>query len=167
MKDQECLVQLYLLKHLMTSHTGISSNDQHLNTLVNIACKYFNEENGNLALDALYSLLVKNDLCHHKVDLQVWFAFVNPDKIEKVCKLLTDAIINLLKNKDDMLDDLRKEIERLFDNGNGNEQYSGDIDILMKKLMDPDIQLELKEDQNTKCNFRLSPILWAFIKVVF
>ena len=75
MKDQE-LIQLYLLKHLMTSYGGISTNQQHLNTLVNIACKFFNEENGNLALDALYSVLLKNDLCHRKLDLQVWFAFV-------------------------------------------------------------------------------------------
>ena len=112
-KDKECLVQLYLLKHLMTSHGGISTNHQHLNTLVNIACKYFDEENGSLALDALYSLLAKSDLCHRKLDLKVWFAFVNADKIEKVCKLITETIIDLFNNKESELDNLRKEIEKL------------------------------------------------------
>ena len=92
------------------------------------------------------------------------------DKIEKVCKLITETIIDLFNNKESELDNLRKEIEKLDSSrldtcSVGPEQSSGDIDKLMEKLMDPDMQLEIQKDQTCGSNFNLSPILWTFIKV--
>ena len=41
------------------------------------------------------------------------YSIVRPDKIEKVCKLLSETIINLFNNKESDLENLRKEIEKL------------------------------------------------------
>ena len=67
--ENNWLVQLHLLKHLMASQ-NISRT--HLNTLLKIACQNFDDENGELAMEAVLSLLQKHDLCHHKTDLKIW-----------------------------------------------------------------------------------------------
>ena len=56
---------------------------QHIQTLVKIICKNFHHSNGSLALDALYSVLYKNDLCHQIDDLKIWFAFADKNGDEK------------------------------------------------------------------------------------
>lgn len=155
--EKNWLVQLHLLKHLVTSLSGISTNEQNLSTLVHIAAKNFDDENGNLALDALFLLLSKHNLCERKLDLQLWFAFIKPDKLSKVCQLLTQAIINLLGKKDGIFEEVKKEMNKL---GSVNfTQSEMDVDKLMENLMNECLpEVEYREE------FSLSPLIWQFLR---
>ena len=100
------------------------------------------------------------------------YSIVRPDKIEKVCKLLSETIINLFNNKESDLENLRKEIEKLDAKNDSPslvefDQNSIEIDKLMEKLFDPHMQNESKMNPESQSKFSLSPVLWAFIKVYF
>ena len=163
-KNQNWLVQLYLLRHMISSNIEISTQGQHLKTLITIACKDFNEESGNLALDALFSLLAKFDLCHKKLDFQVWLAFVNLDKIEKVGGLLTEAIINLLEKKENVSEELRQEIGKM---GHLScSQTPVDVESLMVKLLNAETEMPLESSEKSRQTneFQLSPLLFELLR---
>ena len=59
-------------------------------------------------MDALYSMLNKNDLCHKFEDLELWFAFAQNDSL--VEGNLTEELVKIIDGKDIICDEVRKEI---------------------------------------------------------
>ena len=184
--NQDCgIVQLLLLKHLLSSNRALASNMQHIQTLVKIICKNFHHSNGSLALDALYSVLYKNDLCHHIDDLKIWFAFADTENsingenhqvVVDVQEALTEELVRILEKKDAICEQVRQDINaaalKNVHPNNANvimTSYNDEkIDEIISKLMDSNFLLngEEKEDisEAKDTEFHMSPMLLEFIR---
>jgi hypothetical protein len=168
--DKEGLVQLLLLKHLLDSHQAVTSVD-HLNTLISIACQKFGDENGKLALDALYSLLARYDLCQNKQELKVWLAFVNVDKMDKVGQLLAETLQNVLEKKEVIGDEIKKASATwdVVPSSRGVAPATGAqaTNDLLEKLLQPHFTTEDNAGLQKKTNecgvFKPNPVTWEFI----
>ena len=117
-------------------------------------------------MDALYSMLNKNDLCHKFEDLELWFAFAQNDSL--VVGNLTGELVKIIDGKDIICDEVRKEINDVLvlkhnqSSVNYNDQK---IEEMLKKLMDPNSIFNHDNSfDEEEIEFRISPILMEFLK---
>ena len=166
---EDGLVQLLLLKHILSSQSAISANVKHVQTLVKIACENFANENGDLAIDALFSMLNKNDLCLQIEDIKVWMAFADSREIQDG---LSEVLVDIFDRKELVCEESRKEVNAILHgdqaknsgdllNNSMNDQFEGILqELLNPNLMDNHGQIYVSKSQE----LGFSAILVEFLK---